>query len=296
MQDKTISNLKHQRALGRISVGSVTLGNRLPLSLIAGPCVMESEKHLWQVAEFLKKTARELRIPLIFKCSYDKANRSSVLSYRGLGVREGLRILGEVGKELGLPILTDVHGAHEVEEAAKIADVLQIPAFLCRQTDLIAACAKTGKVVNIKKGQFLSPWEVQNILHKALSCGNNKILVTERGTFFGYHNLVVDMRGLDIMKRMGVPVVFDATHSVQIPGGNGRSSGGQREFVAPLARAAVAVGISAVFMEVHPKPERALSDGANSLNYRQLKTILPVLMKIDRTVKTGKEVRRLKGQ
>lgn len=276
---------KISKPLCDVPLKSFVLGNSRPLTLIAGPCVMESEKHLWQVADFLKKLKEELRINLIFKCSYDKANRSSIASYRGLGMREGLRLLGEVKKETGLPILTDVHLPGEVDEAAEVADILQIPAFLCRQTDLILASARTGKIVNVKKGQFLSPWEIQNILHKILNTGNNKILVTERGTSFGYNNLVVDMRGLEIIKKTGVPVIFDATHSVQSPGGKGKSSGGEREFVAPLSRAAVAVGISAVFMEVHPHPEKALSDGANSVDFLNLKTIFKSLIALDRVVK-----------
>ena len=262
----------------------MTIGNRSPLTLIAGPCVMESRAHLWATASALKKIARDLKINFIFKCSYDKANRSSHSSYRGPGLEEGLKMLSEIKKKLGLAILTDVHLPEEAGPAAEVADVLQVPAFLSRQTDLIGALAETGRAVNVKKGQFLSPWEMENVVEKILKSGNRKILLTERGSSFGYHNLVVDMRGLQIMKRTGFPVVFDATHSVQLPGGRGKSSGGQREFVEPLARAAVAVGIAAIFVEVHPDPDKALSDGPNSLKLSGLKRILGSLMALDKIV------------
>ncbi len=277
--------------MNQVRAGSLTIANDLPLTLIAGPCVMESEKHLWSVAKSLKKISQELKIRLIFKCSYDKANRSSHASYRGPGMAEGLRLLGDVKKDLDLTILTDVHAPDEAEAAARVADVLQIPAFLSRQTDLLSACAKTGRAVNVKKGQFLAPWEMENIVGKILKSGNKNILLTERGTSFGYNNLVVDMRGLEIMKRTGFPVVFDASHSVQLPGGRGNASGGQREFVPPLSRAAVAVGVAAVFMEVHPDPDRALSDGPNSVKLADLKPLLKSLIVLDRVVKNGGKAR-----
>ena len=272
-----------------IPVGDFKVGNQSPFALIAGPCVMESKSHLWNMARALKAVAEELRLNFIFKCSYDKANRSSHSSYRGPGLKAGLKMLGEIKKKLGLPILTDVHLPQEARAAARVADILQIPAFLCRQTDLVKACAETGKIVNVKKGQFLSPWEMDNIAQKVLKTGNRKVMLTERGTSFGYNNLVVDMRGLQVMKRTGFPVVFDATHSVQLPGGKGTSSGGQREFVEPLARAAVAVGVAAVFMEVHPDPDRALSDGPNSVKLADLKKILAPLIALDKIAKRNKE-------
>jgi 2-dehydro-3-deoxyphosphooctonate aldolase (KDO 8-P synthase) len=274
------------KPLKQIQLNRFAISNERPLTLIAGPCIMESEKHLWQVAVFLKKITQELKIPLVFKCSYDKANRSSLESYRGFGIKKGLQMLAEIKKKLQLPILTDVHLPADAEITAETADILQIPAFLCRQTDLITACAKTGRIVNVKKGQFLSPWEMKNIVHKILSAGNPRVLLTERGSSFGYNNLVVDMRGLQIMKEFGVPVVFDATHSVQLPGGQGHASGGQREFVEPLARAAVAIGIAAVFMEVHPDPDRALSDGPNSVKLSHLRGLVKKLIKLDQVAKS----------
>lgn len=270
-----------------IPIANFKIGNDLPLTLIAGPCVMESRAHLRGVAGALKKISKELKINLVFKCSYDKANRSSHASYRGPGMEEGLRMLSDVKEEFGLPILTDVHDRAEVEAAALVADVLQVPAFLCRQTDLLWACADSGRAVNVKKGQFLSPWDMENVVEKILKRGNDKIILTERGSSFGYHNLVVDMRGLEVMKRTGFPVVFDATHSAQLPGAKGKSSGGQREFVDPLARAASAVGVAAVFMEVHPNPDRAWSDGANSVKLFHVKDMVRSLMALDRTVKNG---------
>jgi len=275
----------HKVRPAEVPVQSLKVGNHLPLTLIAGPCVMESPSHLRNTALALKKIAQELRIPFVFKCSYDKANRSSHRSYRGPGLENGLRMLEEIKKDLRVPILTDVHLPEEAERAAEVADILQIPAFLCRQTDLVRACAQTGKAVNVKKGQFLSPWDMENIIEKILACGNQNILLTERGTSFGYQNLIVDMRGLEIMKRSGFPVIFDATHSVQLPGGNGTSSGGQREFVEPLARAAVATGVAAIFMEVHPHPDHALSDGPNSVKLSHLKQLLKLLIDLDQTTK-----------
>ncbi len=243
------------------------------LVLIAGPCVIESAAATLEIARALKEIARELSLPLIFKASYDKANRTSVTSYRGPGPAAGLEILGRVKEEVGLPVISDVHQVSEVEPAAKVLDVIQIPAFLCRQTDLLVVAAKTGKVVNIKKGQFLAPWDMQAAVDKARSTGNPKIILTERGASFGYNNLVVDFRSLSLMRGLGCPVVLDVTHSVQLPGGQGTCSGGQREFIPHLARAGVAVGVDALFMEVHPDPDRALCDGPNSL---PLNEVLPL--------------------
>src|SRR5579883_3121727 len=243
----------------------VEIGSGAPLALIAGPCVIESEEHV----HFLAAELRKLGAPLIFKASFDKANRSSVSSYRGPGMREGLRILQTV-RDCGLPVLTDIHEPWQASAAAEAADVLQIPAFLCRQTDLLVEAGRTGRVVNIKKGQFVSPHEIRLAAEKVASTGNERILLTERGSCFGYNNLVVDMRGLVIMRRFGYPVIFDATHSVQLPGATGTASGGEPEFIEPLASAAVAVGIDAVFVEVHEAPERALSDGANALRLDKL--------------------------
>ncbi len=246
-------------------MGSVRIGGGNPLALIAGPCVIEDESHLLHVGERLQVICRSAGVPLILKASYDKANRSSHRSYRGPSLVEGLRILGNIKKKLGVPILSDVHETTQVSAAAEVLDILQIPAFLCRQTDLLLAAGQTGKPVNVKKGQFLAPEDMANVVEKIRSTGNDQILLTERGTSFGYHNLVVDMRALPILRSFGCPVVFDATHSVQLPGAAGTASSGQREFVAPLARAAVAVGIDALFMEVHPEPDRAPSDGPNML-------------------------------
>jgi len=235
------------------------------LVLIAGPCVIESAAVTLEIARTLKGYAGELGLPLIFKASYDKANRTSLSSYRGPGLAKGLEILARVKTETGLPVLSDVHQVADVEPAAEVLDVLQIPAFLCRQTDLVVAAAKSGKVVNIKKGQFLAPWDMRPVVEKARGAGNDRIILTERGASFGYNNLVVDFRSLPIMRGLGCPVVLDVTHSVQLPGGQGSCSGGQREFIAPLARAGVAVGVDGLFMEVHPDPEKALCDGPNSL-------------------------------
>lgn len=268
-----------------VSIGPLRLANDRPLALIAGPCVIESEELTLRVAKSLKETAAKLRIPFIFKCSYDKANRSSIGSYRGVGVREGLEILARVKRELGVPVLTDIHAMEDIAPVAAVVDVLQIPAFLCRQTDLVVGAIKSGRVVNVKKGQFLSPWEAANIVEKAKAAGGERLMLTERGATFGYNNLVVDMRSLEVMKGYGVPIVFDATHSVQLPGGQGKASGGQREFIFPLARAAVAVGVAAVFMEVHPEPEKALSDGPNAVRLRHVPELLRRLQALDRLVK-----------
>ena len=257
-----------------------------PLFLIAGPCVVESEGLQIDVAGQLKETCASLRLPFVFKSSYDKANRSSSRSFRGLGMEEGLRILAEVKRQVGVPVLTDVHTEEDVPAVAAVVDVLQTPAFLCRQTDLIRAVAAAGKPVNIKKGQFLAPEDMVNVVAKARAAsGRDNILVCERGASFGYHNLVSDMRSLAIMRATGCPVVFDATHSVQLPGGQGASSGGQREFVPVLARAAVAAGVAGLFMETHPDPDKALSDGPNAWPLARMRELLETLLELDRTVK-----------
>jgi 2-dehydro-3-deoxyphosphooctonate aldolase (KDO 8-P synthase) len=257
-----------------------------PLFLISGPCVVESRELVMDVAGQLKELCREFEVPFIFKASYDKANRSSGGSFRGLGVDKGLEILADVRKTIGVPVLTDVHAEDELAAAAAAVDVLQTPAFLCRQTDFIRAAASTGRPVNIKKGQFLSPWEMKNVVTKARDAsGTDNILVCERGFTFGYNNLVSDMRGLMVMRETGCPVVFDATHSVQLPGGQGSASGGQREFVPVLARAAVASGVAGVFMETHPNPAKALSDGPNAWPLQHMRALLGTLKEIDQLVK-----------
>lgn len=257
-----------------------------PLFLIAGPCVIESQQMALDTAGMLKEICDGLKLPFIYKSSYDKANRSSGKSFRGFGLDAGLKILGEVKAQLGVPVLTDVHSIEEIAPVAAVADVLQTPAFLCRQTDFIHAVAKCGRPVNIKKGQFLSPWDMQNVVEKARDAsGQDNIMVCERGASFGYNNLVSDMRSLAVMRNTGCPVVFDATHSVQLPGGQGTASGGQREFVPVLARAAVAAGISGLFMETHPNPSKALSDGPNAFPLGYLKDLLKTLMALDAMVK-----------
>jgi len=256
------------------SIGKIKFGVGAPLFLIAGPCVIESEGHAMMMAEKLAAVASELGVPYIFKASYDKANRSSVASYRGPGLKSGLKILAKIKKKTGLPVLTDVHQASEVEAAAEVCDILQIPAFLSRQTDLLVAAGKSGRVVNIKKGQFLSPAEMGNAAEKVASTGNEKIILTERGNSFGYQNLIVDMRSFPIMRKFGYPVVFDVTHSVQLPGGEGKSSGGQPEFIEPLARAGVAAGVDGIFLEVHDNPAKALSDGSNALPLGQFRALM----------------------
>lgn len=268
-----------------VTVGPTTIGGGHPLVLIAGPCVIEDEEHALRMAADLAELAGKVGGSLIFKASYDKANRTSVLSYRGPGMEEGLRILEKVKQETGLPVLSDVHDAFQVVAAAEVLDVLQIPAFLSRQTDLLVAAGMSGKVVNIKKGQFQAPWDVENAVGKVRSTGNEQIILTERGACFGYNNLVNDMRSLVIMRRTGCPVIFDATHSVQLPGGQGTSSGGQREFVAPLSRAAVATGIDALFWEVHDAPDRALCDGPNSLPLNGLERLWRQMLELDALVK-----------
>jgi 2-dehydro-3-deoxyphosphooctonate aldolase (KDO 8-P synthase) len=272
-------------AVREVRIGPVTLGGRRPLALIAGPCVIESEDACLEVAGFLKDLTRSLEISLIFKSSYDKANRSSLRSYRGPGLSQGLRILGRVRREMGIPVLSDVHRFEEVKEAAEVLDVLQVPAFLCRQTDFVHAVAQTQKAVNVKKGQFLAPWDVQNIVEKVESAGNRSILLTERGASFGYNNLVADMRSLVILRQTGYPVIYDVTHSLQLPGGLGTSSGGQSEYIAPLARAGVGAGVDGIFMEVHPNPSAALCDGPNSQPLQELRPLLEQLMALDRIVK-----------
>jgi 2-dehydro-3-deoxyphosphooctonate aldolase (KDO 8-P synthase) len=262
------------------SAGKIRFGGDAPLFLIAGPCVIESEAHAMKMAERLGEITSELRIPYIFKASYDKANRSSLNSFRGPQLEEGLRILAEIKKCTGLPILTDVHDISEVGPAAEVCDILQIPAFLCRQTDLLLAAGRTGRVVNVKKGQFLSPWEIGNAAEKIASTGNEKIILTERGSSFGYQNLVVDMRSFPIMRKFGYPIVFDVTHSVQLPGGAGKSSGGQPEFIEPLARAGAAVGLDGIFLEVHDNPSQALSDGANALPLEQFRPLLEKILRL----------------
>ncbi|MDQ1335555.1 MAG: 2-dehydro-3-deoxyphosphooctonate aldolase synthase [Thermodesulfobacteriota bacterium] len=263
-----------------VTIGQLTISASGPFFLIAGPCVIEDEETTLQIADFLRETGDKLAIPTIFKSSYDKANRTSLGSFRGPGIQKGLEILQKVKETTGLPILSDVHRIHDVEMAAEVLDVIQIPAFLCRQTDLIVAAARSGRPLNIKKGQFISPYDIGPIIDKATSSGNRRILVTERGAFFGYNNLVVDMRSIAVLKGFGFPVVFDATHSVQLPGGQGTCSGGQREFVGPLSRAAVAAGADGVFMEVHPNPDRALCDGPNSLPLCDVERLLQMLKDI----------------
>jgi len=263
----------------KVRVGDVTVGGE-PLVLIAGPCVLESEELALRVGEEARRAAEDVGMPYIFKSSYAKMNRTSIRSYVGPGLEEGLRILERVRSEVGVPVLTDVHSPPEAEAAAEVVDAVQIPAFLCRQTDLALACGRTGKPVNIKKGQFMAPEDMGSVAEKVASTGNSRIMLTERGTCFGYHNLVVDMRSLVIMRKFGYPVVFDATHSVQLPGAGKGTSGGQPEFVAPLARAAVAVGVDAIFLETHPEPSEALSDAACMLPLRELKRLLEEVVEI----------------
>jgi 2-dehydro-3-deoxyphosphooctonate aldolase (KDO 8-P synthase) len=268
-----------------INAGSVSIGGEHPLALIAGPCVIENLDHTLRLAEALQEITARLGVGLVFKASYDKANRTSVTSYRGPGLAQGLRILAEVKQRTGLPVLSDVHDITQVAAAAEVLDIVQIPAFLSRQTDLLVAVGKTGRVVNIKKGQFQAPWDIENAIGKVRSTGNEQILLTERGASFGYNNLVSDMRSLVIMRDTGCPVVFDATHSVQLPGGAGSASSGQREFVAPLSRAAVATGVDALFWEVHDNPDAALCDGPNSLRLDTVEELLRTMQAIDEVVR-----------
>jgi 2-dehydro-3-deoxyphosphooctonate aldolase (KDO 8-P synthase) len=269
-----------------ISIGNFRIGGNQPLVLIAGPCVIESEAHAFMMAERLVEIAARAKMPFVFKASYDKANRSSEQSFRGPGLTEGLRILQKIKERLQLPILTDIHEVSHAVAAAKVADVLQIPAFLSRQTDLLAAAGRTGRVVNLKKGQFLSPWEMANAVEKIASTGNERVILSERGASFGYQNLVVDMRSFPILRKTGCPVVFDVTHSVQLPGGEGKSSGGQPEFIEPLARAGTAVGVDGVFLEVHENPAKALSDGTNALPLAELPALLGKLTQIAALVRS----------
>ncbi len=260
-------------------------GSRPPLFLILGPCVIESAQHCLDLAGLLKEAAGQHGLPMVFKASFDKANRTSIRSYRGPGLDRGLQILAQVRSEIGLPVTSDIHEAAQAREAAAVLDILQIPAFLCRQTDLLTAAAATGRPVNVKKGQFLAPWDVRHIIEKLESTGNHRLILTERGSSFGYNNLVVDFKGLPVMRSYGFPVVFDATHSVQLPGGAGQESSGQADLIVPLARAAVAAGVDGLFFEVHDRPSEALSDGANALPLDQLPAILGILKQIDRVIK-----------
>ena len=272
-------------ATREVNIGGVKIGGNNPLAFIAGPCAIESEDLTLRAAEKLKKYSELHNIPLIFKSSYDKANRTSVSSFRGPGIKEGLRILARVKEQTGLPVLSDIHSIEEIGPAAQVLDVIQIPAFLSRQTDLIVAAARSGIPVNIKKGQFLAPWDIKNIIDKAVSTGNEKITITERGVSFGYNNLVVDMRSFPIINSYGYPVIYDATHSVQLPGGQGSCSGGQREHIVPLARAAVSAGCDAVFMEVHEDPDRALCDGPNMLSIEEFPVLAKQLMELHSLVR-----------
>jgi len=264
-----------------VQVGNVRIGGDAPLAAIVGPCVIESQEHTLRLAHEIAAIAAAVGIPCIFKASFDKANRSSVHAYRGPGLEAGLEVLARVKREVGLPILTDIHTEQQAAPAAQVVDVLQIPAFLCRQTDLLLAAARTGKPVNVKKGQFLAPWDMRNVCEKITSAGNHQILLTERGASFGYNNLVSDMRSLVIMREFGYPVVFDATHSVQLPGGLGTATGGQRQFIFPLLRAAAAVGIDALFVETHDNPDAALSDGPNSMPLARLRELFMQARELD---------------
>jgi 2-dehydro-3-deoxyphosphooctonate aldolase (KDO 8-P synthase) len=269
----------------KIAVGALQIGGGLPLAVIAGPCVIESKDSALRHGAALKAASDRVGVPYIFKSSYDKANRSSLHSFRGPGLENGLEILAAVKEKIGVPVLTDVHEIDQVERVKAVADVLQIPAFLCRQTEFVLAVAKSGKVVNVKKGQFLAPWDMRNVVEKIRSTGNEQILLTERGASFGYNNLVSDMRSLVVMREFGYPVVFDATHSLQLPGGLGNASGGERKYIPALARAGVAAGIDALFMEVHEDPEHAQSDGPNSLMLNDFEGLLRIIKRIDAVVK-----------
>ena len=269
----------------KIAVGALQIGGGLPLAVIAGPCVIESKDSALRHGAALKAASDRVGVPYIFKSSYDKANRSSLHSFRGPGLESGLEILAAVKEKVGVPVLTDVHEIDQVDRVKAVADILQIPAFLCRQTDFVLAVARSGKVVNLKKGQFLAPWDMRNVVEKIRSVGNEQILLTERGASFGYNNLVSDMRSLVVMRELGYPVVFDATHSLQLPGGLGNVSGGERKYIPALARAGVAAGIDALFMEVHEDPEHALSDGPNSLMLKDFEGLLRIIKHVDAIVK-----------
>jgi 2-dehydro-3-deoxyphosphooctonate aldolase (KDO 8-P synthase) len=269
----------------QIKISDFVIGDNKKFILIAGPCVLENEESAMNTARYLQKLTAKLRIPFIFKASFDKANRTSIKSYRGPGAKKGLAMLKRIKGKLGIPLLSDVHRFEEIAAAAQILDVVQVPAFLCRQTDFVTEIAKKARVINIKKGQFLAPWDVANIIEKAKAIGNENIMITERGASFGYNNLVFDVRSLPIIRDMGYPVIFDATHAVQLPGGEGTASGGERDMVKYLARAAVAAGVDGVFLEVHRDPQRALCDGANSLYLDELEELLTMLKQIDNLVK-----------
>jgi 2-dehydro-3-deoxyphosphooctonate aldolase (KDO 8-P synthase) len=270
-----------------VTVGKARFGNALPLALIAGPCVLESRAHAFEVAGALKDITARLGIGFVYKTSFDKANRTSARSVRGVGLDKALAVFAELREKLGVPVLTDVHEPDQCAAVAEAVDILQIPAFLCRQTDLLIAAAKTGRVVNVKKGQFLAPWDMANVVEKITGAGNRNVLVTERGVSFGYNTLVSDMRALPVLAKIGAPVIFDATHSVQQPGGKGTSSGGEREFVPVLARAAVAVGVAGLFIETHEDPDRAPSDGPNMIPLQEMESLLERFMQFDRLAKTS---------
>jgi len=270
-----------------VKVGGFEIGAGKSLALIAGPCVIEGREAALRHASLIREVTDRVGIPYIYKSSYDKANRSSLESYRGPGIKRGLEILAEVKEKIGVPLLTDVHEKEQVSLVQEVVDVIQIPAFLCRQTDFVIAVAQSGRAINVKKGQFLAPWDMRNVIEKIVSTGNEQVMVTERGFSFGYNHLISDMRSLVVMRELGYPVVFDATHSLQLPGGLGKASGGERQFIGALARAGVAVGIDAIFMEVHENPDRALSDGPNSLSLRDLEGLLKRLKEIDGIVKDG---------
>jgi 2-dehydro-3-deoxyphosphooctonate aldolase (KDO 8-P synthase) len=269
-----------------IPLGALRLGAGNPLFLIAGPCVIESEAHACAMAEKIARIAADCGVPYIFKASYDKANRSSLKSFRGPGLAEGLHILGKVKRDFGIPVLTDIHESGQAAPVAEVCDILQIPAFLSRQTDLLVAAAKTGRIINVKKAQFLSPWDMNNVVEKIVGAGNERIILTERGASFGYNNLVVDMRSFPVMQKLGYPVVYDVTHSVQLPGGQGHASGGQPEFIGPLARAGVAAGVDGIFLETHDNPSAALSDGPNALPLAQLPSLLKRLKQVAELVRS----------
>jgi 2-dehydro-3-deoxyphosphooctonate aldolase (KDO 8-P synthase) len=272
-----------------VQVGKIRIGKANPLVLIAGPCVIENEAISFATAERLREICGKLGLSLIFKSSYDKANRTSVSSFRGLGIEKGLRILSDVRSKFSVPVISDVHSVEEVKLASEVLDVLQIPAFLCRQTDLILSSSNTGKPVNVKKGQFVSPWDVKNVIEKFVSTGNQNLLITERGTSFGYNNLVVDFRGFPVIRSFGHPLIFDVTHSLQLPGGQGNRSGGQKEFAGPLARAAVAAGVDGLFIEVHPDPDQALSDASTMIPLEEIEGILRQAQAIHEVVRTKED-------
>jgi 2-dehydro-3-deoxyphosphooctonate aldolase (KDO 8-P synthase) len=271
---------------GEIPLGALRLGAGNPLFLIAGPCVIESEGHACAMAEKIARITADCGMPYIFKASYDKANRSSLKSFRGPGLAEGLRILKKIKKDFGVPVLTDIHESAQAAPVAEVCDILQIPAFLSRQTDLLVAAAKTGRIINVKKAQFLSPWDMNNVVEKIVGAGNEQIILTERGASFGYNNLVVDMRAFPVMQKLGYPVVYDVTHSVQLPGGQGHASGGQQEFIETLARAGIAAGVDGIFLETHDNPSAALSDGPNALPLTQLPSLLKRLKEVAELVRS----------